>query len=342
MNDFFCEMSEEEIDLCCKNIARIISKSQKIVILTGAGISVSSGIPDFRSSNGLWKKYDPKIYANYTNFLNQPELFWKMSTELKKTLKNRKPTKSHFALTELQKIGKLDCLITQNVDNLHQLSGTKNVIELHGTGKICHCISCDYQGNIDIVLPDDLIPWIDIPHCPLCGNLVKLDVVLFGEKLQNEIFEKAFEYASNCDVFIVIGSSLEVMPANALPRKAKMNNSTCVLINKSYTRYDNSFDYVVNGDCDIIVPKLVEYVLEYNKMSCINKFFNSLTFPVQIIKNPMESLTQFSLRVEPFFASNQTSCFLKSFQTKPSFQKNPFKPNICFEKIFSNQTKFLG
>ena len=136
MDDFFNEMSDEEIEMNCKYLARVISKANNVCILTGAGISVAAGIPDFRSRDGLWTKYDPKIYANHTNFLTHPEMFWRMSTELRRVTDDKKPTKAHFALTELQKMGKLQYIITQNIDNLHQLSGSINVIELHGTGKI--------------------------------------------------------------------------------------------------------------------------------------------------------------------------------------------------------------
>ena len=292
MDDFFNEMSEEEIDMNCRYIARAIAKAKNVVILTGAGISVSAGIPDFRSHDGLWTKYNPNVYANYSTFISRPEMFWKMSSELRRKMGDKKPTKAHFALTELQKMGKLQTLITQNIDNLHQLSGSVNVIELHGTGKICHCIECDYSGNVDILLPEGLIPWIDIPRCPKCGNLVKLDVVLFGEKLQNENFEKAFEAAANADVFLVIGSSLEVMPANALPKKAKTNFATVGIINKSSTRYDDTSDYLIRGDAEDVVPKIVEYVNEYMHLSCMQKIIDSFKFPIQVIQNPMESLTQ--------------------------------------------------
>ncbi|KAL7715231.1 NAD-dependent deacetylase [Entamoeba marina] len=281
MDDFLSEISDEELESAIKNLARTIARANKIVVLTGAGISVASGIPDFRSHDGLWKRYDPKVYANYTNFIEHPEMFWKMCTEL-----------PHFALAELHKLGKLQTLITQNVDNLHQLSGIDNVIELHGTGKICHCISCDYRGAVDHVLPKGLIPWIDIPRCPKCGSLVKLDVVLFGEPLQNDNFEKAFAATSNSEVFLVVGSSLEVMPANALPRKAKMNYSTVAYINKSSTRFDNYTDYCLRGEADIIIPKLVDYVNEYMQQSCIIKCFDTLSYSLRFLHSPIESITQ--------------------------------------------------
>ncbi|KAL7712890.1 NAD-dependent deacetylase 1 [Entamoeba marina] len=241
-----------EIGVCYKNLARTIARANKIVVLTGAGISVASGIPDFRSHDGLWKRYDPKVYANYTNFIEHPEMFWKMCTELRSTTIGKKPTKAHFALAELHKLGKLQTLITQNVDNLHQLSGIDNVIELHGTGKICHCISCDYRGAVDHVLPKGLIPWIDIPRCPKC----------------------------------------EVMPANALPRKAKMNYSTVAYINKSSTRFDNYTDYCLRGEADIIIPKLVDYVNEYMQQSCIIKCFDTLSYSLRFLHSPIESITQ--------------------------------------------------
>ncbi|EAL45735.2 NAD-dependent deacetylase 1, putative [Entamoeba histolytica HM-1:IMSS-B] len=285
-------MSEEEIEFSCKSLARIISRSKRLVVLTGAGISVSAGIPDFRSRNGMWKRYEPKVYASYENFVNKPEMFWKMCNELRNCTEGKKPTKAHFALRKLEEIGKLEEIITQNVDNLHQLAGSRKVIELHGTGKICQCIKCGYQGNADVVLPKGLIPWIDIPRCPKCGGLIKLDVVLFGEQLEKEKFEKAFEVASSSDVFLVIGSSLEVMPANALPRKAKMNSATVAYINKTTTRFDNYADYVIRGESDYLIPKIVEYVIEFMELGCGEKVIDTLSFPIQFIQNPMETITQ--------------------------------------------------
>ena len=332
MDDFFNEQTEEEITMYCKYIARSIAKAKNVVVLTGAGISVKAGIPDFRSADGLWKKYNPNVYANYSNFVSRPEMFWKMTSELRRKTYDKKPTKAHFALTELQKMGKLQTIITQNIDNLHQLSGSENVIELHGTGKICHCIECEYSGNVDILLPDGLIPWIDIPRCPKCGNLVKLDVVLFGEQLQNEKFEQAFEVASNCDVFLVIGSSLEVMPANALPRKAKANLATVGIINKSATRYDDTSDYLVRGDCEIIIPKIVEYVNEYMHLSCMQKLIDSFTLPIQIIQNPMESLTQLVASVINWIGPKQrtediVNCLVASEEIiEPIITRSPHVP----------------
>ncbi|EDR22789.1 NAD-dependent deacetylase, putative [Entamoeba dispar SAW760] len=204
MEEFLTEMSEEEIENSCKSLARVISRSKHVVVLTGAGISVSAGIPDFRSRNGMWKRYEPKIYGSYENFIKRPEMFWKMCSELRKYTEGKKPTKAHFALRKLEEIGKIEEIITQNVDNLHQLAGSRKVNELHGTGKICQCIKCGYRGNADVILPKGLIPWIDIPKCPKCGGLIKLDVVLFGEELEKEKFEKAFEVASISDVFLVV------------------------------------------------------------------------------------------------------------------------------------------
>ncbi|ELP84946.1 NAD-dependent deacetylase, putative [Entamoeba invadens IP1] len=293
MEDFMSEMSEEELDLACRALARTIARSQRVVVLTGAGISVSAGIPDFRSKGGMWTRYDPKVYANYNNFLAHPEMFWKMSTELRVATSNKQPTKAHFALERLQRMGKLSSLITQNVDNLHQLSGVENVIELHGTGKICHCIQCDYKGNIDVVLPQHIVPWIDIPRCPVCGALIKLDVVLFGEPLQSDNFQRAFTAASSADVFLVIGSSLEVMPANQLPRRAKMSSSTVAFINKSSTRYDDFTDYTLRGDSDVLVPKLVDYVAKYMDSLCMDNFIDIVTFPLKVISSPFDALTQF-------------------------------------------------
>lgn len=286
------EMSPEEVDNALRGLARAIARAKRVVVLTGAGISVAAGIPDFRSNDGMWRRYDPKVYASYANFLKHPEMFWKMSTELRRATRGKRPTKAHFALAGLRRMGKLQTLITQNVDNLHQLAGVDDVIELHGTGKVCKCVECDYCGNADVVLPDGLVPWIDVPRCPKCGGLVKLDVVLFGEQVERDVFERAFDAASSADVLVVIGSSLEVMPANVIPRKAKMNFATVGFLNKSSTRLDDCTDYIVRGDSEDLVPRLVEYVSEYMNLSCVDTVIDSAVSSLRMLRSPVETITQ--------------------------------------------------
>lgn len=264
-NDLFEDMgdgetNEEETNMFCRALAYDILKAKNICVVTGAGISVSSGIPDFRSKEGIWKRYDPSVYGTMSGFMSQPQNFWKMSMEMQSTMANKEPTKAHYALTKLQQMGKLQHIITQNVDGLHQESGSENVHEVHGTVKRCRCIECDYQIAFDELLKENEKPWENVPRCPKCNNLVKLDVILFGEELNNDIYQEANDIVNNCDLLMVIGCSMEVNPVNLFPGKAKMNQAQVAIINLTSTKCDNVCDYVLRGEADTLIPKIVDYV----------------------------------------------------------------------------------
>ena len=255
-NDF-CDSNEFELEL----IARSMEKAKRVTVLTGAGISVTSGIPDFRSSNGLWKKYDPSIYGTYSNFKQAPEKFWEMIEELHSI--EAKPNPVHKTLADLETAGVINTIVTQNVDGLHQEAGSKNVLEMHGTGRTCYCIECNYITESDegIWRTTDC-PSKNIPHCPFCGGLMKLDVVLFGEKLNREIYDKIVDATTNVDFLLVIGTSLQVAPCNVIPFRAKHNGAQVVFINSHKTQMDQFADFCLRGDLNEIVPKLGQKILE--------------------------------------------------------------------------------
>ena len=267
----------------CRCLAYDIIKSKNICVVTGAGISVSAGIPDFRSKEGIWRRYDPSIYGSMNGFLSHPENFWKMSMELHSSMIDKVPTKTHIALSKLQKFGKLSHIITQNVDGLHQACGTSNVYEVHGNTRQCKCIECDYTIQFDELLKEHKQPWIDIPRCPKCNNLVKLDVVLFGEELNREIYDKISQIVTNCDLMIVVGCSLEVNPVNLFPKKAKMNHSQVAIVNLTGTKCDNICDYVIRGESDVLIPKIVDYVEKYMMYG-----FGKLRIPMNYLKKTYE------------------------------------------------------
>lgn len=251
------DSNEFEIEM----VARAMEKAKRVTVLTGAGISVSSGIPDFRSSNGLWKRYDPSIYGTYMNFKKDPAKFWKMIEALHEI--EATPNNVHKSLAELEEMGVINTVITQNVDGLHQESGSKNVLEIHGTGKTCYCVDCNYISNSDDeIWNKNPHPSENVPKCPKCGGLLKLDVVLFGEKLNREIYDEVLEATTQVDFLLVVGTSLQVAPCNIIPFRAKHSGAQVAFINCNRTPMDDYADFVIRGDLNEVVPKLADKIKE--------------------------------------------------------------------------------
>lgn len=218
---------------------KIIENSNNIVFFGGAGVSTESGIPDFRSKDGLYnQKYDypPELILSHTFFYNNTEEFYKFYKDKMNSLKYE-PNITHIKLKELEDKGKLKCIITQNIDGLHTKSGSKNVLEIHGTIYKNHCIKCNKEYSAEYVFNSN-----GIPRCN-CGGIIKPDVVLYEEPL-NESFEEAINYIKKCDTLIVGGTSLTVYPAASLIRYFKGKN--LILINKDKTPYDNIATLVIN------------------------------------------------------------------------------------------------
>jgi len=238
--------------------AKMIIKANKIVALTGAGISVESGIPDFRGPSGLWKKYNPEI-ASISFFQKNPEEFWKFSLEIWKVLKHAKPNPAHKALAKLEKLGKLQCVITQNIDGLHQKAGSKKVLEIHGSANWLICTSCRARHPSEMVVKQ-LKSGMTIPLCNLCGGLLRPDAVLFGDMLPQDVFNEAVNEASKSDLMLIVGSSLVVFPAAQLPSIAKKNGAKIILINLEKTWFDDKADIVIHGKAGDILPKIVKNV----------------------------------------------------------------------------------
>ena len=220
-------------------LKKIIEESNNIVFFGGAGVSTESGIPDFRSKDGLYnQKYDypPELILSHTFFYNNTEEFYRFYKDKMNSLKY-KPNITHIKLKELEDRGKLKCIITQNIDGLHEKAGSKNILEIHGTIYKNHCIKCNKEYSAEYVFNSN-----NIPRCS-CGGLIKPDVVLYEEPL-NDSFEQAIKYISECDTLIVGGTSLTVYPAASLLRYFKGKN--LVLINKDKTEYDDLATLVIN------------------------------------------------------------------------------------------------
>ncbi|MBU7017515.1 MAG: NAD-dependent deacylase [Theionarchaea archaeon] len=239
----------EPIDLA----VRLIKESSSLVALTGAGISTDSGIPDFRSPDGIWNRY-PALLGDYSTFQKHPEKFLELGKELLPVLMSAQPNKGHTALRDLEGMGYIKAVITQNIDGLHQAAGTQKVIEIHGTYKTATCTRCYRKFSIDEML--SLLR--GIPLCPDCSSIVKPDVVMFGEQLPREAFLEAKKLAEDADVMIVAGSSLEVYPASHLVLVTKGNHGRIIIINDTKTALDRVADVVIRDNLSVQLPRIVE------------------------------------------------------------------------------------
>ncbi|UCG04313.1 MAG: NAD-dependent deacylase [Candidatus Heimdallarchaeota archaeon] len=245
-----------------KQAAELIKKSNYIVAFTGAGISVESGIPDFRSPGGLWEKYNPNEYATYSNFLIHPEKYWTMHKELRDMVITAQPNPAHLALATLElEYGKLKVIITQNVDFLHSRAGNTKVLEIHGTTQTSRCLSCDKRFHfteVEAFLDQGQIP----PRCPQCEGLIKTNTILFGEQLPYDVMEQAREEVIAADLLIIIGSSLTVYPAAALPSLAVQTGKRILIVNREITPMDIYANVAIRGMAGIIMPKILSTLKE--------------------------------------------------------------------------------
>ncbi len=238
-----------------------IKQSKHAVVFTGAGISAECGIPTYRGTDGLWKKYDPNLYANISYFLQDPSYYWNFFREVRyPLLQKAKPGKGHRALAEMENLGRIKTLITQNIDGLHQEAGSSSVIELHGTTRVIYCMDCSQKYSMDDVflMLKDKCP----PLCAECQGKLRPDVVFFGEPLNPKILRLAIEQAEHCDFLLVVGSSLVVYPAAEIPMRAKQNNATLIIINKEKTALDSEADGVIHEEAGRILPQIVRDLKE--------------------------------------------------------------------------------
>lgn len=242
-----------------QQLAQWLSESRHVVAFTGAGISTPSGIPDFRSDqSGLWENVNPMEVASIHGFRRNPNAFFKWVHPLAQTTFGAKPNQAHCALVTLEQHGILHSVITQNIDMLHTRAGNKTVYELHGHMREATCINCFtvYDG-VPIMrkfIDDGLVP-----HCPDCAGVLKPNVILFGEQLPIQVLQSAQKAARDCDLMLVVGSSLEVAPASEIPIIAKRHGAKLVIVNLSTTDTDGYADLVIRGDAAEILPSVVQY-----------------------------------------------------------------------------------
>ncbi|MBU0497994.1 MAG: NAD-dependent deacylase [Candidatus Thermoplasmatota archaeon] len=239
-----------------QRLSDMIADSKSIVVFSGAGISSESGIPTYRGASGVWSKYDPNIYANITMFLRDSSYYWQyFRDERYPIIKKARPNQAHYTVVLLEKQGKISRVITQNIDGLHQMAGSSNVVELHGTTRKIRCMVCDNEYSMDDIFKklEHELP----PKCE-CGGHLKPATVLFGEPLPQDALSAAKVVCSTCDLLLVLGSSLVVYPAAQLPVLAKKNNARLVIINVDPTPLDSCADLVFHEGVSKVLSQVIK------------------------------------------------------------------------------------
>jgi NAD-dependent deacetylase len=239
--------------------AELLSAARRGLALTGAGVSAESGIPTFRGEGGLWTKYDPVKVASIDYFMSDPSAYWKVSKDRGRVALAARPNPGHHALAALEAAGHLKAVVTQNTDGLHQESGSRRVIEVHGSGRTVQCLDCgnreprsEVQARLDVEMP---------PRCKVCGGVfLKPTVVLFGEPMPQNAIKEAFALAREADVMLVVGTSLVVYPAAEVPLVASRAGAKMIVINAEATPFDEFADVVVRGKSGEVLPEIVSLI----------------------------------------------------------------------------------
>jgi NAD-dependent deacetylase len=241
--------------------ADLLRQAERAIVLTGAGVSTPSGIPDFRSEGtGLWSHDEPMEVASLSTFRTAPERFYHWFRPLARQIFNAQPNPAHIALAELEKAGRLSMIVTQNIDILHQKAGSQHVVEMHGTLATLSCTQCFQQIKSDECLEQFLSDGA-IPTCPQCKAILKPDVILFGEQLPQKAWLEAQREARQCDLMLVAGSSLEVLPVAGLPMQALDRGAHLIIINNSPTYLNVRADLVILENVADVLPAIAEQVL---------------------------------------------------------------------------------
>ncbi len=240
--------------------AKLITDARCAVVMTGAGFSVASGIPDFRSPGGVWSKHDPEKVASVKALKSNPVTVWKFLLELVRMVYNCEPNPAHFALSELEAAGMIQGVITQNIDGLHQRAGSDNVIEFHGNCSRFFCSECfaEYKTKDVITFDDKKLPI----RCADCSGVVRPDIVFFGEQISSQAYKEAFELVDQADLVLVMGTSGEVVPASLIPPRVKDNGGKVVEINMVSSTYSSMSDVSIKGAVEDILPALVRNIIK--------------------------------------------------------------------------------
>jgi NAD-dependent protein deacetylase/lipoamidase len=233
-------------------LAALLRERQPCVVLTGAGVSTESGIPDFRSKTGLWANVDPFEVASIQAFRRDPVRVWEFYSERIHVLRDAQPNAAHYALADLERRGLVEAVVTQNIDTLHSRAGSREVVEVHGSIRSAQCLGCLWTEPVDAVLVQ--LAHASVPSCPRCGEVLKPGVVMFGELLPAGAMERATELARGAGLLLVVGSSLEVWPVAGLPLEAR----AFAIVNRGPTALDERALLKVDASAGELLSEVVE------------------------------------------------------------------------------------
>lgn len=236
---------------------RLLDRARRVLVVTGAGVSTESGIPDFRGPNGVWKTRDPSLWT-IDRYLADPAVRCERWQErLHSSVTSARPGAAHLALARLERTGRLLLLVTQNIDGLHSLAGSERVVEIHGTTRQVTCLSCGRRLPVASVL-DRVREGDDDPHCELCGGLLKTATISFGQALVEEDLERSFAAARACDLCLAVGSTLSVWPAAAVPVEAVRSGAPLLIVNDGATDLDQAASLRITGRAGAVLEALVD------------------------------------------------------------------------------------
>lgn len=257
-------MSDQALDQTVEEAARLIVQSRHVVALVGAGLSVESGIPPFRGPGGLWTKYGEPDMRGFERFMEDPKRWWEERVsgsgayrELVQALSQARPNAGHIALRELEEMGRLQHIITQNIDNLHQEAGSTAITEIHGNRTKLRCLSCGQRWPLD-GFPIEELP----PRCPECGGLVKSDTVMFGEAIPRDALDECVNQTRMCDCMLLVGTSAVVYPAAGFPVDVKTSGGKLIEVNPLETPLTETADIVLRAPAGESLPRVAARVRE--------------------------------------------------------------------------------
>jgi len=233
------------VDAAVSRLAELLRERQPCVVLTGAGISTESGIPDFRSPSGIWAAYDPMEYATIEAFRRDPAKVWEFYALRFEVLTRAEPNAGHLALAELERGGLVQAIVTQNIDGLHARAGSQDVIEVHGSIRTASCLECGERVSLEDVVA--ALRDRPAPACPACRAILKPDVVMFGELLPVSAMERAIELVQQAGMLLVVGSSLEVHPVAGLPEETVSAGGALAIVNRGPTPCDHLAEVRIDG-----------------------------------------------------------------------------------------------
>jgi NAD-dependent deacetylase len=240
-----------------ERLVELLQARRPCVVLTGAGISTESGIPDFRSPGGIWAQYDPLEYATIDAFLEDPAKVWDFYGRRLAMLGSAEPNEGHRVLAELEDRGWVQAVITQNIDRLHERAGSRALVEVHGSIRTSSCLACG-----TVVPFDEVLGLLPVPACPTCGRVLKPDVVLFGELLPEAAIARATQLAGQAGVLLVVGSSLEVYPVAGLPLETLAAGGALALVNRGGTQFDSRASVTIDAGAGETLRALADALLE--------------------------------------------------------------------------------